>query len=1044
MALFIRNSIFLAGVLLLVLIGSPLSSVAQGGFPCEIDTSDTYSQGFPGAPYFDDAPDFNLFPNGFEVVLPFSFCFYDVSYNSFFLNNNGNITFGEQWTTFTASGFPDANVPPMIAPFWGDVDTGDDNNPLGDIRYEIFPNYAIVRWDSVNVYPNADPNQRNTFQLIISDGTGSILPGLANVGFIYGDMQWTTGTASGGIGGFGGIPATVGVNRGDGFDYIQLGRFDAPGYDYDGPFGTNDQVDFLDKKYFFFNVCNAAGSTTGANIPPILVEAYTQTGTISDTINLCTPTSLYCDGNPIDFEFSFIPVESDQTIDVALANGPIPGLALNPIFPTTVGGEPITVTGTYTPVAGVFGLQEITFNVTDILPGNIPGETYVYTYTVDILPLNFLPQIIGPNDVCEGTNVVLAVAGAGGNSIQYEWSPGLETTSSINVPISGVYSVTVTIGACTGVSDPFPVTIHPTPTPIIEGESVVCINNPASTAEISVNQSYSNYAWFNMTGFPINNASFQTVSVGAGDYLVEVIDQFGCTGTSPVFTVNALPSPTPSILGNAISCFNNTVVLAADMSYNTYEWFDLSTNLLISSDSAILVLEGFYRLNVSDGGGCEGSDIFSVVNFNPVSDAGPTPPPICSNEPAPIGAPALPSHSYLWQPAFFVADSLASSTTASFVNLSDEPIEYQIVLLTTLSGCTAFDTVTITINPQPSAYFDVPEPQCFENNSFDFNAEGDFNQGATFNWNFGPSANPSSSSDANPEDVQFNGTGIHNVTLTITDAGCESFDFELPVIIRPMPVANFTADAYDGCAPLPVNFSNGSNSQDPISAYFWDFGDGNTSGEEAPLNQYDEPGNYSVSLAVATEYGCRDTFKVNNLFTVYPNAIAKFTLEPTVVTLDNPHCIFSDYSLNSNEVEYRVAFLDTFFKRNLTYTFQDTGTFPIQQIVSNEFGCTDSLTLYVRVNDGFNLFIPNSFSPDGDGKNDYFKVYGQDIRFFSMKVYSRWGQLLYSSNDYESGWDGTTRLSDVPLPSGTYFYIIDVVDIQNNSKTVEGMFSIHR
>jgi gliding motility-associated-like protein len=59
-------------------------------------------------------------------------------------------------------------------------------------------------------------------------------------------------------------------------------------------------------------------------------------------------------------------------------------------------------------------------------------------------------------------------------------------------------------------------------------------------------------------------------------------------------------------------------------------------------------------------------------------------------------------------------------------------------------------------------------------------------------------------------------------------------------------------------------------------------------------------------------------------------------------------------------------------------------------------------------------------------------------------VYSRWGQLLYSSNDYESGWDGTTRLSDVPLPSGTYFYIIDVVDIQNNSKTVEGMFTIHR
>jgi gliding motility-associated-like protein len=376
--------------------------------------------------------------------------------------------------------------------------------------------------------------------------------------------------------------------------------------------------------------------------------------------------------------------------------------------------------------------------------------------------------------------------------------------------------------------------------------------------------------------------------------------------------------------------------------------------------------------------------------------------------------------------------------------LSDAPVDYQLILLATNSGCTDYDTVTVTINPQPSASFDVPEPQCFENNSFDFSAEGDFNSGATFNWNFGPSANPASSSDPNPQDIHFDGTGIHNVTLSITDAGCESFSFELPVIIRSMPVANFTADAYDGCAPLPVNFINGSSSQDPIREFVWNFGDGNTSGAETPMNQYDNPGTYSVSLAVATEYGCRDTFKINDLFSVYPNAVAKFTLTPSIVTLDNPHCSISDYSLNADVVEYRIAFLDTFFKRNLTYTFQDSGTYAIQQIVTNEFGCTDSLTLDLRVNDGFNLFIPNSFSPDGDGMNDFFKVFGQDIKSFSMRVYSRWGQLLYSSNDYESGWDGTTRLNDESLSSGAYFYMIQVTDIYGNSKNVEGMFTIYR
>ena len=79
--------------------------------------------------------------------------------------------------------------------------------------------------------------------MIITDGVDPLIPG-GNVSFCYGDMQWTTGDASGGAGGFGGNAATVGANLGDGSNYIQFGRFDSAGYAYDGPYNLNDGVDW--------------------------------------------------------------------------------------------------------------------------------------------------------------------------------------------------------------------------------------------------------------------------------------------------------------------------------------------------------------------------------------------------------------------------------------------------------------------------------------------------------------------------------------------------------------------------------------------------------------------------------------------------------------------------------------------------------------------------------------------------------------------------------------------------------------------------------
>jgi hypothetical protein len=185
-----------------------------------------------------------------EIALPFDFCLYGTVENHMWINNNGNVSFDGAYGTYTASGFPSTSFV-MLAPFWADVDT---RGGLGEVWYKIESNRVIVIWNNTGYY-FYHGDLRNTFELIFTDGNDPLIGVGNNVAFSYGDMQWTTGDASDGSGGFGGVPATVGVNKGDGVKYALVGRFDHPGTDYDGPGGIADGVSYLDYKYFAFDAC---------------------------------------------------------------------------------------------------------------------------------------------------------------------------------------------------------------------------------------------------------------------------------------------------------------------------------------------------------------------------------------------------------------------------------------------------------------------------------------------------------------------------------------------------------------------------------------------------------------------------------------------------------------------------------------------------------------------------------------------------------------------------------------------------------------------
>jgi hypothetical protein len=248
------------------------------------------------------------------INLPFTFDFYGNQYNSLYINNNGNISFVSPYITFTPNPFPDSTYN-MIAPFWGDVDTRGAVDSLGlpigtsggSVWYKVTPTALIVNWNQVG-YFSCHNDLISTFQLIISNGSDSLVSAGGNVSFCYQDMQWTTGDASSGIGGFGGAAATVGVNVGNGTDFFQVGQFDQSGTAFDGPVNLNDGVDFLDGQEIYFNVAGA--STT--NTPPLLVSS-----TICDTIDVYTGDTLQKSGNSLDFSFGIMTPEVNQTIQTS-------------------------------------------------------------------------------------------------------------------------------------------------------------------------------------------------------------------------------------------------------------------------------------------------------------------------------------------------------------------------------------------------------------------------------------------------------------------------------------------------------------------------------------------------------------------------------------------------------------------------------------------------------------------------------------------------------------------------------------------------------
>lgn len=154
-----------------------------------------------------------------ELDLNFNANFFGTTYDSFFINNNGNISFNNSVGSYTPEPFPSASQP-MIAPFWADVDTSGTD---GGAVYVAAPNdgTTVITWNDVGYYWENN-TLTNNFQLVLRDRSADGVAGDFDIEFRYDRLEWTTGDASNGSGGLGGTPAQAGFDAGNQTDFFVL------------------------------------------------------------------------------------------------------------------------------------------------------------------------------------------------------------------------------------------------------------------------------------------------------------------------------------------------------------------------------------------------------------------------------------------------------------------------------------------------------------------------------------------------------------------------------------------------------------------------------------------------------------------------------------------------------------------------------------------------------------------------------------------------------------------------------------------------------
>lgn len=361
-------------------------------------------------------------------------------------------------------------------------------------------------------------------------------------------------------------------------------------------------------------------------------------------------------------------------------------------------------------------------------------------------------------------------------------------------------------------------------------------------------------------------------------------------------------------------------------------------------------------------------------------------------------------------------------------------------------GTDCADTADVNIDIYPSIdaefVFDydtcIAGPVAFE----DLSTTG-ANQITSWDWTF---EDGESSDQPNPSFI-FSEPGLQTVSLIAEDDNLCKDTIDKDILWYPVPpLLLIQPNKFLACAPGEISFNNLS---DPINEEYtinWNFGDGTTANEISPVHVFEEPGIYSVDLEIISPIGCVTEKSYPNWITVEEKPTANFTFTPESPNVFDREVDFTDLSIDSETQQWNFNGEFVTLEQNPTYTFQDTGQYQVRLIAFHETGCPDTLIKLLDIEPLVDYFMPNAFTPNGDGNNDEFKGKGylEGLKDFEMSIFNRWGEQVFNSDDPFSSWNGRKNNQGEEAPQGVYVWQIRYIGPRGDNESIKGHVTLLR
>ncbi|MBS1582733.1 MAG: PKD domain-containing protein, partial [Bacteroidetes bacterium] len=294
-------------------------------------------------------------------------------------------------------------------------------------------------------------------------------------------------------------------------------------------------------------------------------------------------------------------------------------------------------------------------------------------------------------------------------------------------------------------------------------------------------------------------------------------------------------------------------------------------------------------------------------------------------------------------------------------------------------------------------------------------------------------------------------TQDRTLTVIATDACNNTLHALVPIDVQTPPTITLPPIIAEGCAPLTAHFPSGLSNQ-PVT-YLWTLGDGTTSPAPAPVHVYNA-GTYTVSLTVTTPIGCVGHATNTGQVIAHAPPVAAFTADPWHTNMDAPQVQFTDQSTGAVSTwTWNFGDQGSSGSPDPSHTYTAPGTYAVQLTVQDAFGCSDAVTHNVQIDPVYEITVPNVFTPDPNGggggtydpldlSNDVFYPFIRFVKDFRMRIFNRWGELVFESTDLKRGWDGYYR--GQISPQDVYVYQVWVRFVDNKEREKMGDLTLFR